>query len=78
MLVFQILYSYGPDSRKWQPCPKNEVYLNKSIAQKDLKKKGYNKFVVIDGQTIYKSEKYNDNLFPNSESYAKIKELKAI
>ena len=78
MLVFQILYSYGPDARKWQPCPKNEVYFNKSTVQKVLKKNGYNKFAVIDGQTIYKSEKYNDNLFPNSESYAKIKELKAI
>lgn len=78
MLVFQILYSYGLDFKKWQPCPNNEVYLNKSIAQETLKNKGYNKFDVIDGQTIYKSEKNNDNLFPNSESYTKIKELKAI
>ena len=78
MLVFQILYSYGPDARKWQPCPKSEVYLNEAVAKKVLKKNGYNKFTVIDGQIIYKSEKNNDNLFPNSESYAKIKELKAI
>ena len=61
MLVFQILYSYGPDFRKWQLCPKNEVYLNKSIAKKDLEKKGYSKFTIIDGQTIYRSEKNNDN-----------------
>lgn len=58
--------------------PKNEVYLNKSTAQKALKENGYNKFDTIDGQTIYKSEKNNNNLFPNSESYTKLKELKVI
>ena len=78
MLVFQILYSFGPDIKKWQPCPKNEVYFNKSTAQEVLKENGYSKFAIIDGQTIYKSEKNNDNLFPNSESYTKLKELKVI
>lgn len=54
------------------------MYFNKSEAQKVLKENGYSKFDTIDGQIIYKSEKNNNNLFPNSESYTKLKELKVI